>query len=90
MIRLIALDIVLFLAPFAAYALYLLFTSRTVGAPEEWTLKVIGWLGLAGAGLIVVVMLVFIHFDAPAPGGTYVPAHMEDGVLVPGQIVRDP
>lgn len=89
MIRLIALDVVLFLAPFAIYAIYLYATQKSVGGSDEWTLKVIGWLALAGAVLVVIVLLVFMHFDAAPPGGRYVPAHMENGVLVPGQIVRD-
>ncbi len=87
MVRVVAFDIFLFLLPFVIYALYLFATRKTVGTRDDWTLKVVGWLALAGAVLIVVVLLLFIHFDTSPPGGVYVPAHMENGVLIPGQFV---
>lgn len=87
MLRLVAVDIVLFLLPFAAYALWLLVNRRSVRNPDDWQVKTITWLALAGAALVIGVILVFIHFDTSPPGGTYIPPHMENGVIVPGQIV---
>jgi hypothetical protein len=86
MLRIVALDVVLFLLPFAAYALWLAVTRRTLRNPDDWQIRTITWLALAGAALVVVVIVVFIHFDPSPPGGTYVPPHIENGVIVPGHI----
>lgn len=90
MVRFVAFDAVLFLLPFAAYALWLIFTRRTLRQADDWTVKVIAYLALAGAILTIVALVVFIHLDTAPPGGTYVPAHIENGVIVPGQIVAPP
>lgn len=87
MARFVLLDVLLFLAPFAAYALWLLASRRTVRNADDWTLKIIAILALAGAVLTVIVLVVFVHLDTSPPGGVYVPAHIENGVIVPGQIV---
>jgi hypothetical protein len=75
----------LFLLPFAAFAIYLALRARWPLALEHWTrsrvatLLVVGlvaaFAGLAGASLF-----------APRGQGVYVPAHVVDGVLVPGHI----
>jgi hypothetical protein len=31
-----------------------------------------------------VVLVIFIQRDTDQPGGTYVPAHIENGTIVPG------
>ena len=90
MFRIVALDALFFLMPFAAYALWLVVTRRTVSDPGDWTVKTIAWLALAGAILMVTVLVVFIHLDPSPPGGTYVPPSFENGVLTPGHIERTP
>lgn len=47
------------------------------------------WLAAAGIGLMAVVMLtgVFIHDAAPAV--RYVPPHIEDGKVVPGEFLPE-
>ena len=45
------------------------------------------WLGgLTIAALLMVVgsFIYFAHFSGAPPGSTYVPAHIENGMLVPG------
>jgi hypothetical protein len=44
--------------------------------------------GLAVAGLLLVIasLIAFAHFGGAPPGGTYTPAHINNGVLVPGEI----
>ena len=87
MFRIVALDALFFLMPFAAYALWLMVTRRTIRDPNDWTVKTIAWLALAGAVLMVTVLVIFIHLDpSPAGGGTYVPPRFKDGVIVPGHI----
>jgi hypothetical protein len=85
MIRPVFTEIALFLAPFAVYALFLLATRAAVLEPDAWSWRVIGWL--TGAALLSVVLsfVVFAQFSGSAPGSTYVPAHMENGVFVPGR-----
>jgi NhaP-type Na+/H+ or K+/H+ antiporter len=86
MFRIVALDALFFLTPFAAYALWLLVTRRTMRDPNDWTVKTIAWLALAGAVFMVAILVVFIQLDPSPPGGTYVPPRFEDGVIIPGHI----
>ncbi len=74
----------LFLAPFAAYALYLLLRARYPLEVEHWTgfrVSVMTLIGLAAA----VLGLVLLDAFAPRGQGVYVPAHEQNGVLVPGR-----
>jgi hypothetical protein len=84
MLRFVAFDAVLFLLPFVAYALWLVVTRRTLTNVADWQVKTIGYLALAGAVLVILILVVFVHLDTDAPGGVYVPAHLEDGRIVPG------
>lgn len=86
MVRFVAFDLILFALPFAIYALYLFITRRHVGTAADWEVRTLAWLSLAGAVLLIATIVVFIHFDTEPPGGTYVPAHMENGRIVPGHI----
>ena len=74
----------LFLVPFAAFAVYLLLRARYPLAVEHWTRGRLSWLALAGlaaaaGGLLAANLL------APRGHGRYVPAHLENGVIVPGR-----
>ena len=74
----------LFLAPFAAYALYLLLRARYPLEVEHWTgfrVSVMTLIELAAA----VLGLVLLDAFAPRGQGVYVPAHEQNGVLVPGR-----
>jgi Family of unknown function (DUF6111) len=75
----------LFLSPFAVYAAYLILRARYPLEIEHWTsgrVSILTLLGLAAA----VLGLVSVNLFAPRGQGTYVPAHQENGVLVPGRI----
>jgi hypothetical protein len=74
----------LFLAPFAAFAVYLLLRAKFPLATEHWTRGRLSWLAVAGlaaaaAGLVAANVL------APRGHGRYLPAHLENGVIVPGR-----
>jgi hypothetical protein len=90
MFRIVALDALFFLTPFAAYALWLLVTRRTMRDPNDWTVKTIAWLALAGAVFMIAILVVFVHLEPIPPGGTYVPPSFEDGVIIPGHIEPSP
>jgi Family of unknown function (DUF6111) len=77
-------SLALFSSPFALYALYLLLRSRYPLEVEHWTrgrVSLMTLLGLAAA----VLGLVAVNAFAPRGRGVYVPAHVENGVLVPGR-----
>jgi len=87
MVRFVTFDAIFFVLPFAAYGLWLLVTQRSLGTVADWEVRTISYLTLAGAVLMIVSIVLFIQFDREPPGGTYVPAHMESGQIVPGRIV---
>jgi hypothetical protein len=75
----------LFLTPFAAYAIYLALRARFPLEVQHWTgvrVSVLSLVGLAAA----VLGLVALNLFSPRGHGVYVPAHQENGVLVPGHI----
>ncbi|MFE1598564.1 DUF6111 family protein [Methylobacterium sp. ID0610] len=83
MIRAVADDLILFFLPFVAFALYLVLRQRS---PFRW----IHWsdhalrLAVAG-GLLVIASLVVAGLFAERHGQGFVPTHIENGRVVPGQ-----
>ena len=74
----------LFLSPFAMYALYLMLRARYPLEVEHWTrgrVSLMTLIGLAAA----VLGLVAVNALAPRGNGVYIPAHVENGILVPGR-----
>jgi hypothetical protein len=74
-----------FLSPFAVYALYLTLRARYPLEVEHWTRGRVSALSLIGLAAAV-LGLVAINTFAPRGRGVYIPAHEENGVLVPGRI----
>lgn len=86
MARTILIQIALFLAPFAVYALVLLATKRDAREAGNWPARTLLTLAIAGGVLVILGLVFFAHFGGAAPGGTYEPARYEDGKLIPGRI----
>jgi hypothetical protein len=84
MIRPVLTEIGLFLIPFAVYAVFLVATRTHVFDKASWPLPIIGWLTVVALGLVIGSFAYLAHFSGAPPGSTYVPAHMENGRLVPG------
>ncbi|HZP21006.1 MAG TPA: DUF6111 family protein [Bauldia sp.] len=93
MARLVAFDAVFFLLPFLIYAGWLFATRGHVGGRGEWSMRIITYLAIGGALLMVGAVLAFIQFDTErldtnASGKPisrhYVPARVENGKVVPG------
>jgi hypothetical protein len=82
--RIIAIDAVFFLLPFAIYAAWLAFTKGSLSDVEDWQAKTIGYLAIAGAGVLLAAIAVFVQLQNNPAGSGYVPAHIEDGQIVPG------
>jgi Family of unknown function (DUF6111) len=85
MIRPVLIEVTLFLIPFAAYAVFIWATRSGIFDSDAWNVRVVGWLALAAAVLIIGSFILMARFGAAPPYSTYEPAHMEDGQLVPGR-----
>ena len=84
MIRPALTEIGVFLLPFAVYALLLVATRSVLLTRSSWPLKIVARL-LVGSLLLVVISLVLLaQFSGAPPSSTYIPAHIEDGRIVPG------
>jgi hypothetical protein len=81
--RVVLEPIAFFLAPFAAYALYLVLRQRFPFALSAWSRMTISVLSLVGLAAAVVGVFGF-GLLAPRHLGGYVPAHVENGKLIPG------
>lgn len=84
MIRPVATEIVLFLAPFVLYAVFLWATKAGVLDLKSWPLARVATLAIAALALVLGSFIYFAHFFGAPPGSTYVPAHLENGKFVPG------
>ena len=84
MIRQIITDLALFLTPFVAYALFLWATRAGVLDVSAWSLPRLMWLASAALVLVIASFVILAQFGGVPPGLTYVPAHLENGRLVPG------
>jgi hypothetical protein len=86
MIRPIATEVGLFLAPFVLYAAFLIATRVGVLDPKAWTVRRIAGLVIASLILMAGSFLLLAQFGGSPPGSTYVPAHIEGGKFVPQTI----
>ncbi|PLW79168.1 DUF6111 family protein [Cohaesibacter celericrescens] len=84
MIRIIFTQLILFLLPFLVYAGYLFLTNKM--HRKAWIDAPRYWLVIAGLVVSVFGFLFMSQINNNPLGGTYVPAHMENGKLIPGQI----
>ena len=84
MIRPAFSEVGIFLIPFAVYALFLVATRSGLMLQSSWPLHVLAKLVLGSLMLVVVSFILLARFSGAAPHSTYVPAHIENGKLVPG------
>ncbi len=77
--------VALYLVPFAAYLLVLALRRMAILSLDRWTRTVIARLSVAGLALVLGGLLLN-GFFADRHEGAYVPAHIENGRLVPGAI----
>ena len=81
--RAAAESIGLFFLPFLLFALYLVARLRYPLAVEHWTRSRVATLILIGLAAAVIGMIALVS-TSPRGQGVYVPAHVENGELVPG------
>lgn len=85
MIRPLLIELALFLAPFALYAIFLTLTRASAFDPESWSWRAIGWLTLVSLLMVILSFVVIAQFAGAPPRSTYIPAHVKDGQFVPGR-----
>lgn len=84
MIRPALTEIGIFLIPFGVYALFLMATRSGLFAKASWPVHLVGRLALVALLLVIGSLVILAHFSGASPNSTYVPAHIENGRLVPG------
>lgn len=84
MIRPVLTEVGVFLIPFALYALFLFATKNGVTVKSSWPMPVVIRLAIAASLLVIVSLVLLAQFSGASPTATYVPAHMENGKLIPG------
>jgi len=82
--RVVIESVLLFLLPFGLFFVWLALRKRSPGAREEWS-PALTWLVIAGL-LLVIGSFLFTFATAERRIGGYEPAHVENGVLVPGRV----
>jgi hypothetical protein len=88
MMRVVVENVLLFLLPSAIYLAYVLLTRReATSAGEVINEAPLVWLFFIGA-LCVAGTLIYYASVTPGgtPGQTYVPPHMKNGQIEPGQL----
>lgn len=89
MLRVVLVNFLLFLLPFAIYAVFLLLTRPKGAKSDLWREMPLLGLFCAGTALVVAVMVFFVSFSGAPREGTYKPAEFRDGKLVPGRVDRE-
>ncbi|HXN66873.1 MAG TPA: DUF6111 family protein [Bradyrhizobium sp.] len=84
MIRPAFTEILVFLIPFAVYAAFLLATRSGLMLQSSWPVHVLVRLVIGALLLVAASFVLLAQFSGSPPNSTYVPAHIENGKLVPG------
>ncbi len=84
MIRPALTEIGIFLIPFGVYALFLIATRSGLFVQASWPVYLVARLALVALLLVAASLVMLAHFSGASPNSTYVPAHIENGRLVPG------
>jgi hypothetical protein len=84
MIRMGLIELLLFLAPFALYAAFLFATRSGTFDPKSWPARHVLVLAVLALALVLASFVYLAHFSGAPVGSAYVPAHLENGRLVPG------
>ena len=84
MIRPALTEIGVFLIPFGVYVLFLLATRSGILVTSSWPIQMVARLVIGSLLLVIVSLVLLAQFSGSSPNSTYVPAHIENGKLVPG------
>jgi len=77
--------------PTALYDVWMATVGRADGGASASAWRDPPWVWLAGAGIVLAaaVVVAIVQFGSNGEG-TYVPPHVENGVIVPGHVVPAP
>jgi cytochrome bd-type quinol oxidase subunit 1 len=90
MLRAILEGVLLFVLPFAGFAIYLLLIGQNPLHPEVWSKKALSWLTIA-ALVVCIAGVIVVGAGRQLESGTFVPSHVdESGRFVPGGFRRAP
>jgi len=83
------MDIILFLLPFFLYSIYWRVVLKSGKAKEN---LVYPWIALTATGLLLVIasFIIWAIVEGGPTDGIYIPPHLEDGEVVPGQFQPTP
>ena len=84
MIRPAFTEVGIFLIPFAVYALFLVATRAGLLTPVSWPLHMIAKLAVVAMVLVIASFVLLAQYSGVPKNSTYIPAHTENGKLVPG------
>ena len=84
MIRPAFTEVGIFLIPFVVYALFLIASRAGLLAPDSWPLHMIAKLAALALVLVIASFYLIAEFTRAPSHSSYVPAHVENGRLVPG------
>jgi heme/copper-type cytochrome/quinol oxidase subunit 3 len=87
MIRRIVFDVLLFLLPFALYGLYWRFSAKP---GERATAHPWNYLLISGLVLVAASFVLWGITEGAGQQGVYVPAHVENGRVIPGHVDTAP
>jgi heme/copper-type cytochrome/quinol oxidase subunit 3 len=85
MIRPILTELVLFLTPFALYAVFLIVTRAKVFERANWPGNRVFVLTIIALLLVLGSFVMLAEFSGAPPGSTYEPARVENGKFIPGR-----
>lgn len=87
MLRVVALVLVLFVLPFAVFGIYA-YLRRDAGETRPlFDDAPTFWLTATGLAAAIVGIFGFATLERTERDGVYVPAHVENGEIVPGRVV---
>ena len=86
MIRLFSVEVALFLAPFVAYGLFVWATREGILHPAAWSVRMLVALSFVAVVLTAGGFVVIAQYGGGPAHSNYVPAHIENGQLVPGTL----
>lgn len=79
-------QVLLFLVPFLAFALYLRYGRRVDSVFAGWSMRALLVCSLIGIALLAGSLYIFEASQRGPTTGRYVPPTWQDGVLIPGHI----
>ena len=88
--RLIAVNLLLILAPFLLYSAYVWIEKKPETSKEFWSHIPLMPLFIIGAIFMTAFMLTQISLQPPARDGIYHPPTVKDGVIIPGHVTPHP